>query len=120
MKIAVVFLALVAIAAAMVPVFAQEKADKQISTVSGEVVSADLEKSVLIVKQVTDATANTYENKTILVSPETKILKGEVVLKLTDLKSGEKVTVGCVSDSLGKLTAENIAIEAAEVTPVAK
>ena len=119
MKLAVVLFAVVGMVGVVVPAYSQEKTEQQLATsVSAEVVSVDLEKSVVVIKKVKDPVAKTYENQTISVLPEIKILKGDVVLKLSDLKAGDKVTVKYTTDVLGKWKVESISVEVAEVVPV--
>ena len=117
MKFAVVCLAVIGMVGVAVPVFAQEKAKPQVTSVSGEVVSVDLVKSEVVVKQLKDAVTSTYENTTFAVAPETKIAKGDATLKLSDLKAGDKVTVKYTTDVLGKQKVESIAVEIKEVAP---
>jgi ABC-type Fe3+-hydroxamate transport system substrate-binding protein len=118
MKFALVCLAVVGLVGVAVPVFAQEKAEPQVTSVSGEVVSVDLVKSEVVVKQIKDVVASTYENTTFAVASEMKIQKGDVTLKLSDLKAGDKVTVKYTTDVLGKKKVESIAVEIKEVAPV--
>ena len=119
MKFALVCLAVVGLVGVAVPVFAQEKAQTaQVTSVSGEVVSVDLVKSEVVVKQLKDAVTSTYENTAFVAAPETKIQKGDATLKLSDLKAGDKVTVKSTADALGKQKVESIAVEIKEVAPV--
>ena len=118
MKFALVCLAVVGLVGVAVPVFAQEKAEPQVSSVSGEIVSVDLVKSEVAVKQLKDVVTSTYTNTTFSVAPETKITKGDVTLKLSDLKASDKVTVKYTTDVLGKQKVESIAVEIKEVAPV--
>jgi len=118
MKLALVCLAVVGLVGVAVPVFAQEKAEPQVTSVSGEVVSVDLVKSEVVVKQLKDAITSTYGNTTFAVASETKIAKDDATLKLSDLKAGDKVTVKYTTDVLGKQKVESIAVEIKEVAPV--
>ena len=118
MKLALVCLAVVGLVGVAVPVFAQEKAEPQVTSVSGKIVSVDLVKSEVVVKQLKDVLTGTYENTTFAVVPETKMTKGDVTLKLSDLKAGDKVTVKYTTDALGKQKVEGIAVETKEVAPV--
>jgi len=112
MKLALVLLVVVGVAGVVVPVYSQEKTEQQIvASVSGEVVSVDLVKSEVVVKQLKDAVTSTYENTTLVVVPEIKIQKGDANLKLSDLKAGDKVTVKYTSDVLGKQKIESISVE---------
>jgi hypothetical protein len=118
MKLALVCLAVVGLIGVAVPVFAQEKAEPQVTSVSGEIVSVDLVKSEVAVKQLKDVVTSTYTNTTFSVASETKITKGDATLKLSDLKAGDKVTVKYTTDALGKQKVENIVVEIKEVAPV--
>jgi len=111
MKFTVVCLAVIGMAGVVLPVYAQGAAEQKAISVLGEVVSADLVKSEVLVKQLKDAVTNTYENTTFVVLPETKIAKGDVALKLSDLKAGDKVIVKYTTDALGKQKVENISVE---------
>ncbi len=115
LKFAVIILVVVGMAGVVVPAYSQDKTEQQPAvSVSAEVVSINVEKSTVEIKTIKDVVAKTYENQTISVVPETKILKGDVVLKLSDLKAGDKVAVKYTTDILGGLKAESIAVEAAE------
>jgi hypothetical protein len=118
MKFALVCLAVLGLVGIVLPVYAQGAAEEKVTSVSGEVVSVDLVKSEVVVKQLTDAVASTYENTTFKVAPETKITKGDATLKFSDLKAGDKVTVKYTTDVLGKQKVESIAVETKEVAPV--
>ena len=115
MKLALVLLIVVGVAGVVVPVYSQEKTEQQIvASVSGEVVSVDLVKSEVVVKQLKDAVTSTYENTTFVVALETKIQKGDANLKLSDLKAGDKITVKYTSDVSGKQKIESISLEVKE------
>lgn len=118
LKIALVCLAAVGLVGLVVPVFAQEKTEPpQVTSVSGELVSLDLVKPEVVVKQLKDAATSTYENTTFKVAPEIKITKGDATLKLADLKAGDKVTVKYIT-VLGKQKVESISVEIIPVAPV--
>ncbi len=110
-KLAVIFLAVVGVAGIALPAYAQEKTEEGITSVSGEVVSIDLAKSEVVVKQLKDVVAGTYENTTCSVVPETKIQKESSILKLSDLKAGDKVTIKYVANASGTKKAESITVE---------
>lgn len=112
MKFALVLLVVVGVVGVVVPAFSQEKVEQPaITSVSGEVVSVDLVKLTLVIKQIKDPVAGTYENQTISVLPATKVTKGDTTLKLSDLKAGDKVTVKYTTDALGKWKVESITME---------
>ena len=117
MKLALVCLAVVGLVGVAVPVFSQEKAEPQVSLVSGEIVSVDLVKSEVVVKQLKDVVTNTYTNTTFAVALETKITKGDATLKLSDLKAGDKVTLKYAADVLGKQKVESITVAVQEAVP---
>ncbi|MCX5692638.1 MAG: hypothetical protein NTX47_03020 [Candidatus Omnitrophica bacterium] len=119
MKLALVLLVVAGLAGVVVPVYSQEKTEQQIvASVSGEVLSVDLVKSEVVVKQLKDAVTSTYENTAFVVALETKIQKGDANLKLSDLKAGDKVTVKYTSDVLGKQKIESISVEVKEAVSV--
>ena len=117
MKFALVCLVVVGLVGVAVPVFAQEKAEPQVTSVSGEVVSVDLVKSEVVVKQLKDAVTSTYINTTFSVASETKMTKGDATLKLSDLKAGDKAIVTYTTDVLGKQKVESISVEVKEIAP---
>jgi len=118
MKLALVCLVVSGLVGVALPVYAQGAVEEKVTSVSGEVVSVDLVKSEVVVKQLKDAVTSTYENTTFKVAPETKITKGDATLKLSDLKAGDKVTIKYTTDVLGKQKVESIAVETKEVVPV--
>ncbi|MCX5704466.1 MAG: hypothetical protein NTZ92_00115 [Candidatus Omnitrophica bacterium] len=117
MKLALVCLAVIGMVGIAIPVYSQEKTEPQVISVSGDVVSVDLVKSEVVVKQLKDAVSSVYANTAVSVVPETKISKGDVTLKLSDLKAGDKVTVKYAADVLGKQKVESISVEVNEVAP---
>ncbi len=117
-KLTVIFLVVTGMAWMVVPSFAQEKIDQQPISASGEVVSVDAGTSTVVVKQLKGPDANAYENITIAVSPDTKILKGDAALKLSDLKAGDNVKVESTKDAAGVIKATSIAIAVMETIPV--
>ena len=117
MKFAVVCLAVIGMVGVVLPVYAQGVAGEKAISVLGEVVSVDLVKAEVVVKQLKDTVTSTYENTTFVVASETKIQKGDATLKLSDLKAGDKVAVKYAADVLGKQKVESITIAAQEVVP---
>ena len=117
MKLVVILLVVIGVGGIAVPSYSQEKVEQQVTSAmcSGEVVSVDMVKSIVVVKQLKDPVANTYENITVPVSAETKILKGDATLKLSDLKVGDKVKVKSTIDASGASKVVSIAVEAKEV-----
>ena len=111
MKFALMCLVVVGMVGVALPVYAQGAAEQKAISVSGEVVSVDLVKSEVVVKQLKDTVTSTYENTTFLVAPETKIQKGDATLKLSDLKAGDKATVKSTADAAGKQKVESISVE---------
>jgi len=120
MKLALVCLLVLGLVGVVVSVFAQEKTAPKVTSVSGEIVSGNLLKSEVVIKQLKDALTSTYENTTFAVASETKITKGDATLKLSDLKAGDKVTVKYTIDDLGKQKVESIAVEVKEAEATKK
>lgn len=120
--LAVVMFVVTGMAVISIPAYSQQQAEQQqiANSVSAEVVLVDTEKSTLEIKTVKDAVAKTYENQTISVLPETKIIKGDAVLKLSELNVGDKVIVKYTSDTLGKWIVESIRVKTMEVAPAGK
>lgn len=116
LRIAVVMFLVVGVVGVVVPVYSQTEKTEQpiVTSVSNEVVSVDLVKSEVVVKQLKDVVTGTYENTTFVIAPETKIQKGDAALRLSDLKAGDKVTVKYTPDVLGKQKVESISLEVKE------
>lgn len=77
-------------------VFAQKDKEQVVSSeelISGAVLTVDVDNSAFVIKKIKDAESNTYEVVDINITPETKIVKGEVSLELFDIKAGDNVTV---------------------------
>ncbi|PIP18621.1 MAG: hypothetical protein COX41_07230 [Candidatus Omnitrophica bacterium CG23_combo_of_CG06-09_8_20_14_all_41_10] len=117
MKFTVICLAVIGMVGVALPVYAQGAAEEKVISVSGEVVSVDLVKSEVVVKQLKDVVTSTYINTTFSVASETKITKGNATLKLSDLKAGDKVTVKSTADALGKQNVESITVAVEEAVP---
>jgi len=112
LKLAVLFLTVVGVSTMVIPAYSLEKAEQQATTsISGEVASVDLVKSTVTINQLKDAATNTYEKIVILVAPDTKILKGDVALKLSELKSGDNIKAESTSDASGKSKVTSIIVE---------
>lgn len=109
-KVLQVLMAVLLAVSIYMPVMAQKDVVAVTETVvSGEIVSIDAVTGSIVVKQVKDAAAGNSENYTIEVTPDAKITQAETVLKIADLKAGEKVTVNAKTEA-GKLTAETITV----------
>ncbi len=111
-KLVLVLLVVAGVAGVVVPAFSQEKVEQPaVTSVSGEVVSVDLVKSTVVIKQIKDPVSGAYENQVISVLPETKVTKGDAALKLSDLKAGDKVLVKYITDAQGAQKVESISVE---------
>jgi hypothetical protein len=111
-KLVLVLLVAVGVAGAAVSAFSQSEAQQPAVTfVSGEVVSVDLLKSTVVIRQIKDQVAGTYENQAISVLAETKVTKDGAALKLSDLKAGDNVSVKYAADALGAQKVESISVE---------
>ncbi len=107
-KVAVIMFALVAMVGS-VSVYAAEEgaAGTEVAvasvaplttSVSGEVVSVDLQNSLVVVKN-----ADAIETK-VVVTPETKILKDDANVSLIDVAVGSKVTIATEGDTVVSIT----------------
>ncbi|MCK9604551.1 MAG: hypothetical protein M0R66_09355 [Candidatus Omnitrophica bacterium] len=85
------------------------------SNVQAEIVAVDVTKATVAIKIIRDQTGRVYEYRTIFISPETKITKGDVVLQISDLRPGDKITAR-YADVLGKLKTESIIIKDTQTT----
>ncbi len=109
-KVLQVLMAVLLAVCIYMPVLAQKDVVAVTETVvSGEIVSVDAVGGSIVVKQIIDATAETSENYTIEVTSDAKITQAEAVLKIADLKAGEKVTVNAKTEE-GKLKVETITV----------
>jgi Cu/Ag efflux protein CusF len=118
MKFALVCLTVIGLAGVVCAAYAQENATQKVISVSGEVVSLDMVKSEVMIKQLKDAVTSTYVNTAFTVEPEVKVQKGVTSLKLSDLKAGDKVTLNYAADVSGKPTVISIIVEAPVAAPV--
>lgn len=118
-KAIVVFSIVVGIAGVVVPAYSQEQTAQQVvNPVSAEIVSVNAESSTIEIKQLKDSVNQIYENQTIAISPEIKILKGEESLELSGLKAGDKIAVKYGLDASGSQKVESISLESSEVMEV--
>ena len=103
-----------AVMASVMPAYGQEAMPEQAevvnNTVSGEVVSVDLEKSALTL-QTTDMATGAKKNEDIQLMSGTGILSGNVSLGLSDLKVGDEVEVEYSVDETGNLQASIITVK---------
>lgn len=83
----------------VIPVFAQQQVTLDVTAlVKGEVVSVDAASGAVVVKKVMDVVKAVSENVTLSITSETKIVKGDVSLKLADLKVGVEIEAKVVKD----------------------
>lgn len=109
---AVIIFAVLAVTVAVMTVHSQEDEEPRLDTayITAEVVSINLNKSTMLVKLVQDKPAKTYDYRTILVTDEAKISKGDTVLNLSDIKAGDNVEIAFL-DILGTRKAVSISVE---------
>jgi len=92
----------------------------QVTSNSGEIIAVDAEKSTVGLRQRPTADPNLFFDVVLAVPPAARILKGNVDVKLSELKVGDQVMVRCVTDSVGRLTVESITVQAKELTPAVR
>lgn len=115
----IVLLAIGGMVGIAIPAYSQEEVKEQTTTsVSGEVVSIDLVKSTVGIRQLEDPATNTYKEVSISVLPETELIKGDVAIELSELKIGYKVTVESISNPAGESKIVSITVETEEAVPV--
>lgn len=109
---AVIMFVVLGIAGAVMPIYSQEEEELRLDTayITAEVVSVSLNKSTMVVKLVQDEFAKTYDYRTILITDETEIKKGNAVLKLSGIKSGDNVSIAFL-DLFGTRKALSINVE---------
>jgi len=91
--------------------FSQEAAKEPVLTVAtGEIGAIDLEKSILVVKQLKDEKAQTYDNVTISIAAATAIDKDGTKAGLSELKAGDKVSVEYTANAEGVNVATSILV----------
>ena len=95
----------------------EEQKSVAMTSVKGEIVSVDVEKSTVIVKQLLEPGTNNYVNKTVAISPETKIQKGDVSLMLKDLQNGDQVTIQSLIGANGESKVKSITVQVEETVP---
>ncbi|MCX5714810.1 MAG: hypothetical protein NT033_08440 [Candidatus Omnitrophica bacterium] len=106
----------------IIPAYSEQPVEPQqvASVITTEIVSVDLDKSTLALSVAHDPNVNASGKLTISVMPETKILNGDQVLKLSDLKAGDKVTVKYTTDASGTWKVESISLQPVEPASIAK
>jgi hypothetical protein len=94
-------------------------AEEELMTISGEIVSVDLEKSSVVIKYIDDYTTGTFKELAISVDATTNIEREYTALTITDLKAQDAVLVEYAVDANGNNMAKNILVGiAAETEPV--
>lgn len=76
--------------------FAQENEEvvaKAAEEVTGEIVSIGTEQLSMLVKYIIDEKSQSYRTGTFYFSATTEIKKGDEVIKFTDLKAGDTITL---------------------------
>lgn len=80
----------------------------------GTVSFVDLEQSLLVVNQLTNAEEGIYENIAVSVTDTTSIEKNNVTINLSDVVPGDTVSVEYTIDEEGKMVASYIIVEVTE------
>ncbi len=103
--------ALVIVASLLLAVSMAAAQEGKVTVAKGAVVSADAQSSTLVVKSET--AQGQPRELTFTVGPDAKIFKGTSKITLSDLQSGDKVTVRFKSVE-GKFVAFSIEVESSE------
>jgi hypothetical protein len=85
--------------------------EKVLSRLSGEVVKVDPQESTVVLKYLPDETQGTYAEETFSLSEALVVLKGSETAALSDLVSGDKVSLEFSTDEAGKKVVEKVQIE---------
>lgn len=85
--------------------------EKVLSRLSGEVVKVDPQASTIVLKYLSDETQGTYAEETFSLSGALVVLKGSGTAALSDLVSGDKVSLEFSTDEAGKKIVEKVQIE---------
>lgn len=85
--------------------------EKVLSKLSGEVVKVDPQGSTVVLKYFSDETQGTYAEETFSLSKALVVLKGSETAALSDLVSGDKVSLELSTDEAGKKVVEKVQIE---------
>ncbi len=96
------------VAGILLVAFIASAEEGKVAMTNGTVVSADAQSSTLVVTIAKEP--GQPKDVTFTVSPETKIMKGSAQVSLSDVKSGDKVTVRFKSVA-DKSTAVTILVE---------
>lgn len=109
---AIIIFVVLGVAGVVMTIHSQEDEEPRLDTayITAEVVSVNLNNSTMLVKLVQDKPAKTYDYRTILVTDEAKISKGDTVLKLSDIKAGDNVEIAFL-DIFGTRKAVSISVE---------
>ncbi|MBM3251721.1 MAG: hypothetical protein FJZ11_02945 [Candidatus Omnitrophica bacterium] len=93
-------------------------AEEELMTISGEIVSVDLEKSNIVIKYIDDYTTGSLKELTISVNAATNIEREYTALAISDLKAQDAVLVEYAVDANGNNIAKNILVGiATEIEP---
>ncbi len=110
--------ALIAVAAigVAVPTYSQEQMEQQaaiVEPVVGQIASIDIDKAVVAVKQSkpVENDVEVYENVNVEIMPDTKILREDTVLSLSDLKVGDGIIVQYTVDEAGNPMVSTVTVE---------
>jgi PDZ domain-containing secreted protein len=87
------------------PVFSQDEADAFTKEALGNIGAVNADNSSLVVKQLKDKADKSYEDLIIYADDSTFIEKNEEVSSLSDLETGEEISVEYYTNETG----ENIA-----------
>lgn len=85
--------------------------EKVLSKLSGEVVKVDPQGSAIVLKYLPDETQGSYTEETFSLSGALAVLKRSETAALSDVVSGDKVSLEFSTDDAGKKVVEKVQIE---------
>lgn len=97
---------------AQIPAPIEEKAeDVSAGAVKGDVVSIDLEKSIIVIKQTLDEASSASEDVIYSIDANTVVTKNGDKIAISDLKAGDKISLIYSAGEEGKKIVSLIMIE---------
>lgn len=94
--------------------FCEEEELAETIQITGEIAKVDLEKSIVVIKQLKDEENDIYEDVDIYVDDATAIEKDYETIGLGDLAAGEDATIECTTNEEGKNIATYIFVKSEE------
>jgi hypothetical protein len=79
-------------------------------SISGEIISIDLEKYKITLKVLQDEATHTYEDKAVMIDTAIIVDKNNAALGIANLHIGDRVSVECLRDEGGEISATSLTV----------